>query len=107
SLPRETISWGKKRTGVAALGDGRQALAFADGSTVRAELLVGADGAWSKVRQLLSDAEPEYVGTSFVETTLHDADARHPAAAEAVGGGTLFALAPGQGIFAHRERSEE
>ena len=103
SLPRETIQWGKKLTGVAALGDGRHALAFADGSTVRAELLVGADGAWSKVRQLLSDAEPEYVGTSFVETTLHDADARHPAAAEAVGGGTLFALAPGQGIFAHRE----
>ena len=58
---------------------------------------------WSKVRQLLSDAEPEYVGTSFVETTLHDADARHPEAAEAVGGGALFALAPGLGIFAHRE----
>src|SRR3984885_11524902 len=103
SLPRETIQWGKKLTGVAALGDGRHALAFADGSTVRAELLVGADGAWSKVRQLLSDAEPEYVGTSFVETTLLDADARHPEAAEAVAGGTLFALAPGQGIFAHRE----
>ena len=103
SLPRETIRWGRKLTGVAALGDGRHALAFADGSTVRAELLVGADGAWSKVRQLLSDAEPEYVGTSFVETTLHDVDARHPEAAEAVGGGALFALAPGQGIFAHRE----
>jgi 2-polyprenyl-6-methoxyphenol hydroxylase-like FAD-dependent oxidoreductase len=29
-------------------------------------------------------------------------DARHPAAAEAVGG-ALFALAPGQGVFAHRE----
>jgi 2-polyprenyl-6-methoxyphenol hydroxylase-like FAD-dependent oxidoreductase len=103
SLPAETVQSGKKLTDVAALGDGRHALAFADGSTVRTELLVGADGAWSKVRPLLSTAEPEYVGTSFVETTLHEADARHPEAVEAVGGGALFALAPGQGIFAHRE----
>ena len=103
SLPAATIQWGKKLTGVAALGDGRHALAFADGSIVSTELLVGADGAWSKVRPLLSDAEPEYVGTSFVETYLHEADVRHPEAAEAVGGGALFALAPGRGIFAHRE----
>jgi 2-polyprenyl-6-methoxyphenol hydroxylase-like FAD-dependent oxidoreductase len=103
SLPAETVQWGKKLTGVAARGDGRHALAFADGSTLSAELLVGADGAWSKVRPVLSSAEPEYVGTSFVETTLQDADARHPEAAEAVGGGAMFALAPGQGIFAHRE----
>jgi 2-polyprenyl-6-methoxyphenol hydroxylase-like FAD-dependent oxidoreductase len=103
SLPAATIQWGKRLTSVAALGGGRHALAFADGSIVSAGLLVGADGAWSKVRPLLSDAEPEYVGTSFIETYLHDADLRHPEAAEAVGGGALFALAPGQGIFAHRE----
>jgi 2-polyprenyl-6-methoxyphenol hydroxylase-like FAD-dependent oxidoreductase len=103
SLPAETVQWGKKLTHVAALGGGRHTLAFADGSTATTELLVGADGAWSKVRPLLSDVEPEYVGASFVETYLCDADARHPDAAEAVGGGAMFALAPGQGIFAHRE----
>jgi 2-polyprenyl-6-methoxyphenol hydroxylase-like FAD-dependent oxidoreductase len=103
SLPPETVQWGKKLTEVAALGDGRHALTFADASTVTSELLVGADGAWSKVRPLLSDAEPQYIGTSFIETYLSDADARHPEAAEAVGGGAMFALAPGQGIFAHRE----
>ena len=103
SLPAETIRWGKKLTGVAALGGGRHELAFADGSTVQTALLVGADGAWSKVRPLLSEAKPEYVGTSFIETYLHNADARHAAAAEAVGGGVMFALAPGKGIVAHRE----
>ena len=103
SLPTETIRWGMKLTRVTSLGDGRHGLGFADGSTVVADLLVGADGAWSKVRPLLSDARPEYTGVTFVETYLHDIDARHPATARAAGGGALFALAPGQGIFAHRE----
>lgn len=106
SLPAKTIQWGRKLTGVAALGDGRHELTFTDGSTVGTELLVGADGAWSKVRPLLSDAEPEYVGTTFIETYLYDVDERHSAAAEAVGGGAMFALAPGKGIVAHREAGD-
>jgi 2-polyprenyl-6-methoxyphenol hydroxylase-like FAD-dependent oxidoreductase len=103
SLPDETIQWGRKVTGVQPLGDGRHELTFAAGPTVTTSLLVGADGAWSKIRPLLSDAKPEYVGTSFIETYLYDADERHSATAEAVGGGAMLALAPGKGIVAHRE----
>jgi 2-polyprenyl-6-methoxyphenol hydroxylase-like FAD-dependent oxidoreductase len=103
SLPADAIRWGRKLTAATALGDGRHALSFADGATATTELLVGADGAWSRVRPLLSDAAPAYVGTTFIETTLLDSDTRHPASAQAVGGGALFSLAPGKGIFAHRE----
>jgi 2-polyprenyl-6-methoxyphenol hydroxylase-like FAD-dependent oxidoreductase len=106
SLPAETVQWGRKFTGVAALGDGLHELTFADGSSVSTELLVGADGAWSKVRPLLSDATPEYVGTTFIETYLYDVDERHSATAEAVGGGAMYALAPGKGIVAHREAGD-
>jgi 2-polyprenyl-6-methoxyphenol hydroxylase-like FAD-dependent oxidoreductase len=103
SLPEGVIQWGRAVAGARPLAGGRHELTFADGSAVTTSLLVGADGAWSKIRPLLSDAEPEYVGTTFIETYLHDADERHPAAAKAVGGGALFAVAPGQGILGHRE----
>jgi 2-polyprenyl-6-methoxyphenol hydroxylase-like FAD-dependent oxidoreductase len=55
------------------------------------------------VRSLLSQAEPEYVGTSLIETFLYDCDVRHQASAKAVGGGAMYALTPGKGIMAHRE----
>ncbi|WP_437796763.1 FAD-dependent oxidoreductase [Sorangium sp. So ce693] len=103
SLPPDTVQWGKKLTGARPLGDGRHELTFADGSTVTTGLVVGADGAWSKIRPLLSDVKPEYVGTAYVETYLLDADARHPASARLVGGGALYALTPGKGIITHRE----
>ena len=103
SLPAGAIRWGHKLTAVASIGGAGHVLTFADGSTVTTELLVGADGAWSKVRPLLSGAKPAYVGVSFVETYLRDADVRHAASAKAVGGGAFFALAPGKGILAHRE----
>ncbi|MFB9689333.1 FAD-dependent oxidoreductase [Amycolatopsis plumensis] len=103
SLPPGTVHWGHKVAGVRSLGDGGHEVHLADGTSFGTTLLVGADGAWSKVRPLLSAAVPEYVGVSVVETFLFDGDARHPAAAKVVGAGALYALAPGKGFVAHRE----
>ena len=102
SLPAGTIRWGRKLARASRLDGGRHRLVFADGSTATADLLVGADGAWSRVRPLLSAAKPAYIGTAFVETRLFDGDTRHQASAEAIGSGTLMAVEPGKGILAHR-----
>ncbi|WP_329067313.1 FAD-dependent oxidoreductase [Amycolatopsis sp. NBC_01480] len=104
SLPAGTVHWGHKVDGVRALGDGRHEVGFADGATVTTSLLVGADGAWSRVRSLVSGAVPEYTGISFIETHLFDGDTRHPTSAKTVGGGAMMVLEPGRGILAHRER---
>ncbi|MEV6347455.1 NAD(P)/FAD-dependent oxidoreductase [Actinoplanes sp. NPDC051851] len=119
ALPEGTVRWGHRVSGVEALGDGRYRVNFTGEPSkpgkpgqpsrpgkpgVVTELLVGADGAWSRVRPLLSAASPEYAGESYVETYLHDADVRHPAAAKAVGGGSLMVPEAGGTIGAHRER---
>jgi 2-polyprenyl-6-methoxyphenol hydroxylase-like FAD-dependent oxidoreductase len=102
SLPANGIRWGCKLAGVSRLADGRHELVFADGATTTTDLLVGADGAWSRVRPLLSTAKPAYSGTTFVEINLFDGDFRHAASAKAIGSGTMMAVEPGKGILAHR-----
>ncbi|MFF5438468.1 FAD-dependent oxidoreductase [Streptomyces achromogenes] len=103
SLPEGTIRWGAKVVGVRPLDGGRHRVTLADGSEFTTDVLVGADGAWSRVRSLVSTARPAYTGVSFVEADLREADRRHPVSAEVVGDGMLFALGPGRGFLAHRE----
>jgi 2-polyprenyl-6-methoxyphenol hydroxylase-like FAD-dependent oxidoreductase len=103
SLPAGAIRWGSKVTAVRPVGGGQHEVTLGGGETVVADLVVGADGAWSRVRPLVSAVTPTYAGVSFIEVGLRDADRRHPGPAEVVGGGMLFALGAGQGFLAHRE----
>ncbi|MFC9692140.1 FAD-dependent oxidoreductase [Kribbella sp. NPDC056951] len=103
SLHDGAIHWGKKVTGVRPLDGGRHQVSFADGSTITTDLLIGADGAWSRVRSLVSDAVPTYTGISFAEFDLLDAEVRHPRSAALIGSGFFICLGDERGILAHRE----
>lgn len=50
-------------------------------------------------------SKADLCGPVIHQTYLLDGDTRHKASAQAVGNGSLFALAPGRGIQAHREPS--
>ena len=102
SLPGETIRWGHKVASVTAIDSGEYEISFSHGSTAICDVLAGADGAWSKVRPLVSASKPLYTGTCFIETFLSDGNTRHKASADAIGSGTCMAVAPGKGILAHR-----
>jgi len=65
-------------------------------------LLVGADGARSRVRALVTDAEPAYTGVTYVELGIRDADRTHPELAEIVGPGSLWCLGENQNLSAQR-----
>ena len=102
SLTPETIKWSHRVTSITATSGGRHEIHFAHGAVMAANLIVGADGAWSKVRPLLTDAKPVYSGTCFIEIALPACNLPHQASMDAIGSGTLMAVAPGEGIIAHR-----
>ena len=106
SLPPDIVRWNKRVTGISRQ-QGGFTLSFADGSVASAEILIGADGAWSKVRPLVSEVSPFYSGISFVELRYLDVDRKHPTAAALVGQGLMFALSDERGIFGHREPNNE
>jgi 2-polyprenyl-6-methoxyphenol hydroxylase-like FAD-dependent oxidoreductase len=102
SLPAEMVHWNAKVIGIEKVG-GNHELTFADGNVVTTAVLIGADGAWSKVRPLVSEASAAYTGVSAVELNYRDADRNYPTAATLVGNGLMFALSDGRGLIGHRE----
>jgi len=102
SLDPETVQWGRTLDKVGGPSDGPRQLIFRDGSTVETDLVIGADGASSRVRPAVSDASPLYSGITFLEAWFQDVENRHPDIAELTGLG-LAAAADGQrALFAQR-----
>ena len=85
------------------MGSGKHLLTFTDGSVFTTDLVIGADGAWSKVRALVSAEKPIYSGTTYIEAYLYDVGKGHKAEARLVGNGAMYAFEPGKGIISHRE----
>ena len=102
SLPKETIRWGSKVLAVERLPDGRSRVVGAEGSLGEFELVVGADGAWSKVRPLVSKEKPGYTGVLCIELNLDDVDVRHPAVAALIPRGMVSAIGHCRGFIAQR-----
>lgn len=93
SLTPGTVAWGR---GVSSAKPGE--VTFRDGSTATFDLVIGADGAWSRVRGALTDATPRYTGVMFVETR-HDDDER---LLDLTGQGTMVADHEGLMLWAQR-----
>ena len=101
SLAPCTVQWGRPVTEVTTV-DGMARVVFGDGTTEAFDLVVGADGAWSRVRPAVSDVRPVYTGESMIETHLDDVDTRHPASAELIGLGSMMAAVDGAMICTQR-----
>ncbi|MGC5364306.1 FAD-dependent oxidoreductase [Streptomyces sp. DT24] len=102
SLRPGTVRWGQALDTISGPADGPRRLRFADGTTTEADLVIGADGAFSRVRRAVSPAKPRYTGVSFLEAWFSDVENRHPDIAELVGPGGAHAADGDRGLFAQR-----
>ncbi|NUW35730.1 FAD-dependent monooxygenase [Nonomuraea sp. SMC257] len=102
SLEPGTVRWGRALDRVGGPAGGPRLLHFTDGTTVETDLVIGADGAFSRVRPAVSPAVPAYTGVSFLEAWFDDVDARHPEIADLVGQGGAAAGDGDRGLFAQR-----
>ncbi|MGB6537043.1 MAG: FAD-dependent monooxygenase [Xanthobacteraceae bacterium] len=74
ALPRRAYRFGKRLARVAQDADGVSGI-FADGTSERGDLLVGADGIRSAVRaQFLPDVQPRYAGYVAWRAAIDEAD---------------------------------
>ncbi|MEV6334049.1 FAD-dependent monooxygenase [Nocardia vinacea] len=97
SLPEHVVRWGH-----AFESADNGVLHFADGNSATYDLLVGADGAQSRVRALLTDARPAHIGQNIVEVGIPDIDRTHPDLAAMVGRGNYWVLGNGLSLAAQR-----
>ncbi|WP_431930715.1 FAD-dependent oxidoreductase [Micromonospora sp. RP3T] len=101
SLPTGTVRWRHRLVAAEPRPGGGFRLTFDGGHRDDCDLLVGADGARSVVRSLLTDAPLTAVSTA-VELRIDDADRRHPEIAELVGPGNLWGVGVRQILSAQR-----
>ncbi|MGU3468124.1 FAD-dependent monooxygenase [Methylobacterium sp. C33D] len=100
AVPADSVRYGAALAAVESDG-GRVVASFEDGRRISADLLVGADGQFSTVRdRFLSAVAPRYAGYVAWRAVV-DAGALAPGTREAIGGHFAFCLPPGEQILGY------
>ena len=100
SLEEGTVRWGAKVTEVRRGPGGGFEVIAQDGGAEVYDIVVGADGAWSQVRPLLSDVAPAYDGVVFAELGF-EAET-HRFVDDLAGRGKMFAVGDNRVLVAQQ-----
>ncbi|KAJ5611391.1 hypothetical protein N7510_008110 [Penicillium lagena] len=100
SIPAHKIRWGhsvhsieRKETKSPTGRDNGCIIHFTNGSsTTGFNLIVGADGGWSKVRPLITSAKPVYSGKMYIEGKISHSNPSYNIANELAGPGMMMAI---------------
>jgi 2-polyprenyl-6-methoxyphenol hydroxylase-like FAD-dependent oxidoreductase len=97
SLAEGTVRWSHKLTTV----DSDLTMHFSNGNTESGfDLIVGSDGAWSRVRRFVSQANPFYSGIAGHSFRVPNAGKTHPELYERVNRGSLFCWSDSKSMMA-------
>lgn len=91
SLQPGTVVWNRRLAALTPQDAGWH-LTFENGPAVTADLVIGADGATSRIRPWVTPSRPFYAGVTVVEGTVYEAARHAPRLHALVQGGKVFAL---------------
>lgn len=104
-VPTSQIKWGYKlfsASRTTTTGQTEIELDFGPQGKQSFDLVIGADGAWSKVRNLLTDVKPQYARRQVVTLTIANITKKYPHLAELIGLGSFSALGNHHGVMSQR-----
>jgi 2-polyprenyl-6-methoxyphenol hydroxylase-like FAD-dependent oxidoreductase len=104
AVGKDNVMWSHVLASVQPAADNKYDLHFKDGKVDAGfDFVVGADGAWSHVRPLLTSVTPFYSGVSGVEFHITDPKGEEfDAINQLIGQGNAFAFSDGKGIQSQR-----
>lgn len=106
AVPPDNVRWNCKLLDATRTPSDRLTLDFGNAGLIAShDMVIGADGAWSKIRPLLAGVKPHYGGISYA--TLHIRNiSKYPKFAEMVGKGSCFIIGDGKGLICHRSAGD-
>lgn len=109
SIPPDSMQWNRKLIRVVESTESpdiKYDVHFADGVEAGFDLAVGADGAWSKVRTLLTDQLPVYSGITIIELKAQEVSAKKQWLSNFTGQGSCFMFDEGRALVCQRNGND-
>ncbi|WP_184545655.1 FAD-dependent oxidoreductase [Mucilaginibacter sp. FT3.2] len=91
SLQPDTVVWNSYIMSLNKLNN-QWELAFQNGESITADIVIAADGANSKIRSYITPIKPFYSGITIVEGQVYDAAHQTPEIHKLINGGKIFGL---------------
>ncbi|EME45619.1 hypothetical protein DOTSEDRAFT_34093 [Dothistroma septosporum NZE10] len=107
SVEASAVRWGSKVKEVRKGEDGSMVVHLDSGKVESGfKLVVGADGAWSKARSLITPHKPKYSGVTYLTTTLQPESPHYDVAASLAGRGNYISMGDRKMIIAMKLGSD-
>jgi 2-polyprenyl-6-methoxyphenol hydroxylase-like FAD-dependent oxidoreductase len=98
SLEPKTVIWDSQFISMEKQ-DGGWLIHFKNEQTVYADIVIGSDGANSKIRPYITDIKPFYSGITMLEGTIYDAKNTAPNISTLLNGGKIMAFGKGKDLL--------
>ncbi|NTE00747.1 FAD-dependent monooxygenase [Agrobacterium tumefaciens] len=106
SLAAEHIIWNSQFIAMERQGEG-WLLNFKDGRTKYADIVIGSDGANSKIRPYLTNVKPFYSGITMLEGNIYDAEKKAAKISAILRGGKIMAFGNQKNILMGQKSNGE